>query len=504
MHYAYFFSGNQYIRVHRDEVGAGTVSPGYPKLISGNWGFPAGFGANGIDAALYSGSVCYFFKGNRYIRVTRGTTGPGDTSKTYGPAPISEWGWPAGFGTTGIDAALWSGSVVYFFSGNRYIRVNRRSDTDFGTMSPGYPKTIASGWGWNAPFANRIKGALPSGSRCYFFSGNQYLRVSRGFELAGFIDKTYPKTIVPNWHFPTGFGTNGIDAALYSGGPLTAAGPSGLTSNSNYYLVNDGKNILNFSTTIAIDNDLISASNGFGFQINCQTAEPLGSSNPCFQQYILFTEPGNFGLEAWLYNFTRDTSGAFQKLVEKRQVFATLPADDRINASSALTMNLLNDSNGNITGCKYSYTAPDGTQHTTSFNIDSNITKAPIPTITLNLVADYNSGHADISGGQGTIKYSASSPLTAVGNVPSWAPNIWTAETANVVYEQLPVGAVSVSQLWGQAPTDWAAPKIGEIHPMATFAPAKSPGKDALIEPPANVVAELKKKMGNATVTGGA
>ena len=35
------------------------------------------FGANGIDAALFSGTKCYFFSGDRYIRVTRGDTGAG-------------------------------------------------------------------------------------------------------------------------------------------------------------------------------------------------------------------------------------------------------------------------------------------------------------------------------------------------------------------------------------------------------------------------------------------
>src|ERR671910_901870 len=104
----YFFDGNRYIRVTRGDTGPGTVDRGYPANIS-NWGWPAGFGATGIDAALYSGSKCYFFKGNQYIRVTRGDTGPGTVDRGS-PANISNWGWPAGFGATGIDAALYSGS----------------------------------------------------------------------------------------------------------------------------------------------------------------------------------------------------------------------------------------------------------------------------------------------------------------------------------------------------------------------------------------------------------
>ena len=66
----YFFSGSQYIRVTRGMIGPGTVDPNYPSSIRG-WGWPDGFGTNGIDAVLYSGSKCYFFSGSQYIRMTR-------------------------------------------------------------------------------------------------------------------------------------------------------------------------------------------------------------------------------------------------------------------------------------------------------------------------------------------------------------------------------------------------------------------------------------------------
>jgi hypothetical protein len=52
-----------------------------------------------IDAALFSGSRCYFFKGDQYVRVSRGDTGPGTVDPGY-PAHISNWGWPAGFGSS--------------------------------------------------------------------------------------------------------------------------------------------------------------------------------------------------------------------------------------------------------------------------------------------------------------------------------------------------------------------------------------------------------------------
>jgi hypothetical protein len=211
--YCYFFSGNQYIRVTRGQTGPGPIDAGYPAPIA-NWGWGA-FGANGIDAALYSNGWCYFFSGKEYIRVKRGYTGPGNPPIDPGyPMPISNWGWGA-FGANGIDAALYSGPKCYFFSGNQYIRVSR-GDTGPGTVDAGYPKPI-SNWGWGAFGANGIDAALFSEPVCYFFSGNQYIRVSRGQTGPGRVDAGYPQPI-SNWNWGA-FGANGISDALYSGTP---------------------------------------------------------------------------------------------------------------------------------------------------------------------------------------------------------------------------------------------------------------------------------------------
>ncbi|PEG39737.1 hypothetical protein CQY20_09290 [Mycolicibacterium agri] len=51
-------------------------------------------------------------------------------------------------GEMGIDAALYSNSKCYFFAGDQYIRVSR-GDLGPGTVDAGYPKNI-SGWGWGA------------------------------------------------------------------------------------------------------------------------------------------------------------------------------------------------------------------------------------------------------------------------------------------------------------------------------------------------------------------
>jgi hypothetical protein len=197
----YFFAGPQYIRVTRGDTGPGTVDSGYPKKISDAWGWGS-FGKKGIDAALYSRSKCYFFAGNQYIRVTRGDTGPGTVDSGY-PKNISNWGWGS-FGQKGIDAALYSGTKCYFFSGKQYIRVTR-GDTGPGTVDSGYPKNIADVWGWGDFGKNGIDAALYSRTKCYFFSGNQYIRVTRGDTGPGTVDPGYPKIISSVWGWPGSF-----------------------------------------------------------------------------------------------------------------------------------------------------------------------------------------------------------------------------------------------------------------------------------------------------------
>ena len=202
----YFFLKSEYLRVTRGDTGPGTLDPGYPAdILNWQWG---SFAPHGIDAALHSGTKCYFFAGDQYIRVTRGDIGAGTIDSGY-PKNISNWGWGnfAHNGTTtrnspGIDAALYSGSRCYFFAGDQYIRVTR-GDTGAGTIDSGYPKNI-SNWGWGNFGRHGIDAALHSGSKCYFFSGDEYIRVTRGDTGAGTIDPGYPRKI-SQWRWPMNF-----------------------------------------------------------------------------------------------------------------------------------------------------------------------------------------------------------------------------------------------------------------------------------------------------------
>lgn len=192
----YFFSGAEYIRVTRGSSCSGVVDRGYPRSIAQMWGWGT-FGSDGIDAALQAGPKCYFFSGTQYVRVTRGNTGPGTIDPGY-PKSISQWAW-GNFGKTGIDAALESGTKSYFFSGTQYIRVTRGGDEPW-TVDPGYPKDIST-LNWGTFGQGGIDSAMSGDDKSYFFSGNRYLRVNRTDSEPWVIDSGYPKA----WGWPASF-----------------------------------------------------------------------------------------------------------------------------------------------------------------------------------------------------------------------------------------------------------------------------------------------------------
>jgi len=432
----YFFSGNKYIRVTRGETGPGAVDAGYPAPIS-NWGWGS-FGANGIDAALYSGSKCYFFSGKEYIRVTRGVTGPGTVDPGY-PAPISNWGWGA-FGANGIDAALWSGSVCYFFSGKEYIRVTR-GDTGPGTVDEGYPAPI-SNWKWGAFGANGIDAALYSGGKCYFFSGKEYIRVSRADQGPGIMDPGYPAPI-SNWGWGA-FGANGIKGALYSGGPLVAPPPiTGLVSNHNYFLEENGNPLLGLSATVNIDEDFISSANAWSMQLN---AYSKAGASTGVQQYVVYTSPGSTQLVARIDNW----SDSITEILRLDVNLANLPSTT-LPAGYAIKIALNNDSAGNVTGATYTVTDNHGhTLGNKTINIVGQTLRngqtataanlAPINAFQYNIGGDYGGSRANLTSGAGTIDYQASKTMNVLNTAPYYIddPTAGTVENANLVFGPLP------------------------------------------------------------------
>jgi hypothetical protein len=436
----YFFSGDQYIRMTRVDTGPGTVDPGYPAPIS-NWGWGE-FGRDGIDAALYSGSKCYFFAGAEYIRVTRGETGPGAVDPGY-PAPISNWGWGQ-FGRDGIDAALWSGSKCYFFAGREYIRVTR-GETGPGTVDPGYPAPI-SNWNWGHFGDKGIDAALYSGSVCYFFDGGNYVRVHRGGTGAGLLDRGYPAPI-SNWGWGE-FGKGGIDTALYSGGPLVAPPPAtGLVSNHNYFLERGGQPLIEASVTIDFDADFTSEANGFSIQLNGYSA--VGDLDAA-QQILVFATPGSSEVVARIENWINTST----ELINIEQNLAQLPSST-VPAGYSVKIQVTNDATGNVTGATFTMADELGAEigsttisilgHPLSTTNQPATTAdlAPMTAFQLNIGGDFGGSRADLTSAIGTVTYEASTPMSAVNAPPLSFIDLSysTVESANLTFGPLPESA---------------------------------------------------------------
>ena len=224
----YSSPAHEYIRVSRFDVGPGSVNAGYPAPIS-NWtGAPFEPTAS---TRLYSGSKCYFFKGNQYIHVTRGELVPELVDAAYS-APICNWRLGA-FEPTASTWPCGADGLLYFFEkATRYIVLPRRHRP--GTVNPGYPAPVSElELGFLRSQRHRRR-ALQRAPGVFLLRQAVHPRQSNPI-ISRTIDPGYPAPI-SNWNCGA-FGANGIDAALYGGGPLVAPPAStGLVSDHNYFL----------------------------------------------------------------------------------------------------------------------------------------------------------------------------------------------------------------------------------------------------------------------------
>src|SRR5882757_7915490 len=388
---------------------------------------------------------CSFFSGDKFIRVTRGQVGAGAIAPGS-PQPISDWGW-GDFGRHGIDAAMSSGPVDYFFSGSRFIRVTR-GETGVGFVDSGCPKPI-SDWGWGEFGAHGIDAALNSGAFSYFFAGEHYIRVSRGDVGRGRIDEGYPKPI-SDWGWGP-FGASGISAALFSGidfGEPAPEPPSGLGSNSNYIFSSDCKPLIDVTVTIDLTQHIgllgngppshgFSSVSGHGWQLNCFSPK---HETDAFQQYVIPVVDGQ------LRGIVNNCKSSEHQLVDLRQnlVPPSIWGLSTVPAHWKLRIALRNDDSANVTGVTFTVHGGEGQ---TVAESDMTFTDlgvpahdlSPIIAFELNFVGPGNAESAELVLGAGTITYTARNELTAMAFGPPCAEvDFGTAETANTVYGLLP------------------------------------------------------------------
>ena len=180
--HTYLFQGDRYYRFSEFQK-----DKDYPKLLGDGWkGLPTDF-AQGIDAALFyppTGKV-YFFKGNRYVRITNRRV-----DSEYPKELPGGWkGLPSTF-QNGIDAAIYADGHTYFFKGKDYVRFTGYE------LDKNYPRALPGGWKFKGNFHSNLDAALsyPDGSKNYFFQGDAYNRLTIFRE-----DDGYPKSLPGGW-----------------------------------------------------------------------------------------------------------------------------------------------------------------------------------------------------------------------------------------------------------------------------------------------------------------
>lgn len=290
---------------------------------------------------------------------------------------------------------------------------------------------------------------------------------------------------------------------------MSVAPPSeGLGSNFNYFLASGGNAITGLNVEITFAEPLISRSNGFGIQLNGYARKRLSvfvlappyilpflpyilhalytllifssigyanlhilaeelsgapDTTPTWQQYVVFTQPGDETLYGIIDNWEGTVpDGTDAQIINDESEITSLAKANEIPAGATINIVPTFDSSDVITGITYIYTPPGGQAVSSSltftdldiFGTGRRITSAyesPISALTLNIVGDYNGNDGVLTSGSGTIVYTADQPLTVLTNEPSYTSfQDGTGETANTVYGELPKSdSTTVTQTWG-------------------------------------------------------
>jgi hypothetical protein len=230
-----------------------------------------------------------------------------------------------------------------------------------------------------------------------------------------------------------------------TGQDLALTPSNGLGSNSNYQFYNDCNPILDLQVRIEVTQDLI-GSDGFSFQLN---SYPPAGHTLVWQQYFISFQPQSDGTGK-LFGYVDDWSASAVVIGDAPEL-VSLPSAV-IPAGYTLTIELANDSNGNVTGVTFAVLD----QHTQTvgkqvIELSPVGDVAPIASFELDLVGPIGGEATVLSSGTGTITYRASHTLTALSEPPACANvTLITLECANSAYGRLPLGANPVFvQLFG-------------------------------------------------------
>jgi hypothetical protein len=213
---------------------------------------------------------------------------------------------------------------------------------------------------------------------------------------------------------------------------------TGLDSNSNYIFVDkDGSNLLNLVAEISFNTDFHVSSTGASFQLNCWAPTPKKSSDLAMQQFVVGFHDGEFDgvINTWTLPDPNDPESEPQIDFITGVKLTSTKNGNVIPAGSTLTITVQNDHDGTATAAGFSATIG---HLNSSGSIPIQDGTASVVGFTFAIVGDGDGSEGDFSGGNGTLTYSASNAFGPVNALPKGFLPIFTVETGNSVYGELP------------------------------------------------------------------
>jgi len=216
---------------------------------------------------------------------------------------------------------------------------------------------------------------------------------------------------------------------------LVPAPNGGLSSQSNYFLHDDGKALHQIQANLTIQKDFVTSDTGAAFCLNGY-APALDKSAIVYQQICIESFPPGSNLWCVLTTFTRTN-------VSFGQQFELAGLDDRhtIPAGTEMVMSFTTDKDGTVTGAKFRVIV-DGKPSTKEIHIKKNRSTAKADRVTGKLTAfKFNIGGTSdtgsFSGGTGTVGFSSDNTIAVTAEQPRLLPDEIAQAGGNSAYSQM-------------------------------------------------------------------
>jgi hypothetical protein len=223
-----------------------------------------------------------------------------------------------------------------------------------------------------------------------------------------------------------------------------------LKSSKNAVLIDNCESLQNLTVTLQVTRDLITlGNNGFSLQLNCypQTKPQATYRDKPLKwfQYVIAVE--NNAVQ-WGIQYFSEVKG-FGFSPSPNYVSLDSAASNQVPAGSVFKISLLTESNGNVTGTKFSMTDPKGKLSSHTFTFPSEVLCA-IYGFQVDLVGPPSGTHTcTFTSGVGILTYSVSPGTLSVQDTNTCGGSqTGTAETSNAVYgDVIPASGPTVYQL---------------------------------------------------------